>query len=241
MSLREQLDAYWRDASRRLGPERVQLFDAFVQSLATGGMLASCLKPGDRIPEFMLPSADGRLVSSSELLAHGPLVVSFFRGDWCPYCTLELKALQEALPEIEALGATLVAVTPDTGAALVSDQRRQNVSYCVLSDADNGVGMMFGVIYRVPDAIRELYLGFGLDLGARHGNAGWFLPIPATYIVDRSGIIRHAELEIDFRRRMEPADIIGKLREIAADDASGGETGGKIACPAEPDEGVEGR
>lgn len=241
MSLGDKLDAYWRDSARRLGPEVAQLFDTFVQNLAAGGMLDSCLKVGDRIPDFMLPSADGRLVASAELLERGPLVISFFRGDWCPYCSLELQALQEALPQIEALGATLVAVTPDTGAALASDQRSRALSYCVLSDADNGVGLQFGVVYRVPDAIRQLYLGFGLDLGTRHGNSGWFLPIPATYIVDRDGVIRAAALEVDFRRRMEPAAIIAALRAIAAQVGSGSESGGEVAGPAQPDEGVERR
>ena len=238
-SLRDKLEAYWRQSSRRLGPEVAQLFDAFVASLAQNGLLESSLKAGDLMPEFMLPSAEGKLISSRELLARGPLVVSFFRGDWCPYCNLELEALQEALPEIEALGATLVAVTPDTGAALVSPIKRKNLSYCVLSDADNGLGLQFGVVYRVPEAIRRLYLGCGLDLGARHGNVAWFLPIPATYIVGGDGVIRHAELELDFRRRMEPAAIIGVLREMARGDRSGGKPGGEVARPVEPDEGVE--
>ncbi len=219
MSLGDKLEAQKQAASQRLGPDVTKLFDAFVAALADNGLLAASLKTGDRIPDFMLPSADGELVSSADVLARGPMVLSFFRGDWCPYCSLELEALQEALSEIEALGATLVAVTPDTGPALLSAKQRHKLSYCVLSDADNGLGLQFGVVYRMPDDIRKLYLGFGLDLGARHGNVAWFLPIPATYIVGQDGVIRHAELEVDFRRRMEPATILEVLRGMRSPGA----------------------
>lgn len=214
MSLREKLEALWRTSPERVGPEAHRLFETFLQELAASGLTRSSLKAGDRIPEFMLPDAQGRLISSTELLEHGPLVVSFFRGDWCPYCSAELQALQEALPEIEAVGATLVAITPDTGSAFHKPARRHSLSYYVLSDTDNGVGLQFGVVYRVPEPLRAAYLNLGLDLGARHGNVAWFLPIPATYIVDRSGAIRHAELDTDFCHRMEPADIVECLKGL---------------------------
>jgi peroxiredoxin len=134
------------------------------------------------------------------------------------YWTLELKALQQSLPQIERLGATLVAITPDTGAALASAKRENGLAYEVLSDVDNGVGLMFGIIFRVPEAIRALYRRLGIDLGTRHGNStdGWLLPLPATYIVDRPGIIRHAEFDPDFKRRMEPAEIVRVVGDLAA-------------------------
>lgn len=239
MSLREKLDALWQESSARLGPDKHRLFEAFLEGLAANGMTAASLKAGEAMPDFMLPSSTGDLVASSELLERGPLVVCFFRGDWCPYCNLELQALQEALPDIATTGATLVAITPDTGTAFQSAVRRHDLGYLVLSDADNGVGLQFGVVYRVPDAIRDLYLKLGLDLEARHGNVAWFLPIPATYIVDRNGIIRHAELDIDFTHRMEPSEIVGMLRALQAEPGSGGEVGREVARPAQPDEGIE--
>src|SRR6266849_5707608 len=172
-----------------------------------------------------------------------PLVVSFFRGGWCPFCTTELTALQQTVPDIEVRGATLVAITPDTGAALAAAKRDNALAYEVLSDLDFGVGLQFGVVFRVPDAIRDLYRRLDLDLGARHGNAHdvWLLPIPATYIVDRRGVVRYAEIDCDFRRRMEPAAIVRVLDELRAEGRSGGD--GKlvdeIALPGQPDEGVK--
>lgn len=214
MSLREKLESLWRSSPERVGPDVHRLFETFLAELSASGVTQSSLKAGDRIPAFMLPDAEGRLVSSTELLERGPLVVSFFRGDWCPYCSLELQALQEALPEIEAAGAALVAITPDTGAVFHRPARRYGLRYHVLSDADNGVGLQFGVVYRVPDNLRAAYLKLGLDLESRHGNVAWFLPIPATYIVDCAGVIVHAELDCDFSHRMEPADIIARLKAL---------------------------
>ena len=243
MSLRDRLDERWQ-RTRKRSPETAQAYDALVETLAASGLTEASLKPGARMPDFDLPNVEGRFVASRALLERGPLVVSFFRGGWCPFCTTELTALQQALPEIEARGATLVAITPDTGAALASAKRDNALGYEVLSDLDFGLGLQFGLVYRVPDRIRELYRGFDIDLGARHGSAhdeAWLLPIPATYIVDRRGIVRFAEVDCDFRRRMEPAAIIRALDELAAAERSGGdgEVVREVARPGQPDEGVE--
>jgi peroxiredoxin len=215
--LREQLDEEWRRTGER-SPEIRSAYEALVRDLARSRLTDSALKAGEPLPEFELPNVEGRLIASAELVERAPLVISFFRGGWCPFCTLELRALQQASPEIKQLGATLVAVTPDTGAALALAKRNNGLGYEVLSDVDNGVGLAFGIIFRVPEAIRELYLRLGIDLGARHGNrtGEWLLPLPATYIVDRRGVIRHAELDPDFKRRMEPEEILRVLGEIAA-------------------------
>jgi peroxiredoxin len=216
VSLRDQLDEQWR-RTRERSPEIRKAYEALVAELARSGLVERAVKAGDAMPEFALPSAEGTLVSSADLLAHGPLVLSFFRGGWCPYCRLELKALQETLPEIEHQGATLAAITPDTGTAFAATKRANELGFKVLSDLDNGVGLTFGIIFRVPQAIKELYFRLGIDLGARHGNATgeWLLPVPATYIVDRHGMIRHAELDPDFKRRMEPNEIVRALSALS--------------------------
>jgi peroxiredoxin len=216
VSLRDELVEQWRQMRER-SPEIRAPYEALVRDLERGGVARSARQSGEAMPDFALPGVEGKLIAANELIERGPLVVSFFRGSWCPYCTLELRALQRSLPDIKRLGATLVAITPDTGAALASAKRQNELSYEVLSDIDNGAGLAFGLIFRVPEAIRSLYLRLGIDLGARHGNrtGEWLLPLPATYIVDRDGIIRHAELDPDFKRRMEPDEIIRVLGELA--------------------------
>ena len=177
------------------------------------------LKPGDAIPAFLLPNAEGRLVASDDLLAHGSLVISFFRGNWCPYCRQTLKALEAALPEIEAAGGRLVALTPDTGHHLADTKRAQQLSYEVLSDVDSAVGLQFGVLFRAPAAYREVLAGYGIDLAERHGNDGGFIPLPATYVIDRAGIVRYAFVDIDFTRRAEPSAVVAALQHIHDDSA----------------------
>ena len=179
---------------------------------------ARALKPGDAIPAFLLPNAESRLVASDDLLARGCLVINFFRGNWCPYCRQTL-ALEAALPEIEAAGGQLVALTPDTGHHLADTKRGQRLSYEVLSDVDSAVGLQFGVLFRAPAAYREVLAGYGVDLAERHGNDGGFIPLPATYVVDRAGVVRYAFVDIDFTRRAEPSAVVAALKHIHNDSA----------------------
>jgi len=195
----EKLQVAYRDLLSRLG--RAETGD-------------QALKLGDAMPPFILPDAEGRLVASDELLAKRPLVVNFFRGNWCPYCLKTLKALEASLPEIRAAGGQLVAITPDTGRHLTDTKRVQRLSYEILSDVDGAVGLLFGVLFRAPAAYREVLAGYGIDLAERHGNEGGFIPLPATFVVDRSGIVRYAFVDVDFTRRAEPAAIVAALTEL---------------------------
>jgi peroxiredoxin len=218
MLLAERLAQAKREWRSRLTPELADALESCIAHLEATRFTATSLKARDALPDFELPNTEGQIVSSRELLERGPLVVSYFRGDWCPYCDLELRALESALPEIEKLGGTLVAITPDTGAALASAKQKNKLSYQVLSDADNGLALSFGLVFRLPEAIQRSFLEIGIDLPSRHGNDAWFLPIPATYVVDRAGTIRHAELDPDYTHRMEPGAIVELLQRLAAED-----------------------
>ncbi|TPM88568.1 peroxiredoxin family protein [Mesorhizobium sp. B2-1-5] len=179
-------------------------------------VVSYALKVGDAAPDFLLPDADGRLHSSDQLRRGGPLVLSFFRGDWCPFCTAELCALQAAKEEFESVGATLAVVTPETGQFPRQLKRSLGLDLKVLSDVDYGVALSYGILFRVPDEIKAHYSGLGFDFGARHGSPVWMLPIPATYIIDTEGRIRSASVEPDFTMRAEPAQILASLRRAAS-------------------------
>lgn len=212
MTLNERLAKWWEETRER-APEVYAAYTQFVRELKAADISRHSLKRGDQIPAFTLPNAEGRLVHASELLCRGPLVLSFFRGGWCPYCRMELEALRDIHPAVTARGATLAAITPDTGSHFVHDKPGDGADFEVLSDVDNGVALLFGLVYRVPEFIRDLWLRLGIDLGVRHGNdtGTWLLPIPATYVVEQSGRIRHAHVDPDFRQRMEPAEILQHL------------------------------
>jgi peroxiredoxin len=169
------------------------------------------LKPGDRMPSFILPGAQGQLVASDELLDRGALVVTFICGNWCPYSLLALRAMEASLPRIEAEGGSLVALTPETGRHVADTQRVLELSYEILSDVDGTVGFQFGVLFCVPAAYRELLSDSGIDLAERHGNPAGFLSLPATFVVDPGGIVRYAFAETDLTRRAEPSDVLDLL------------------------------
>jgi peroxiredoxin len=190
----------------------------FVLWLKENGITDQVLKENDRAPDFILPDANGRLVSSLELREKGPLVISFFRGDWCPFCAAELCALQAALPRIHHLKANLVAISPDTGEFPRLLKRNLNLNKLqILADVDFGVSLAFGVIFSVPDEIRGYFRENGIDLPIRHGLPAWMLPIPATYVIDGSGIIRSAYVEPDFTLRQEPSAIVERLERLVGD------------------------
>jgi peroxiredoxin len=172
------------------------------------------------MPAFVLPDTEGGLVASGELLAHGPLVVCFFRGGWCPFCNATLAALEQARPEITAAGGTVVALSPDTASYNTETKRRLGLGFALLSDIDCAVGLQFGTVFLVPDAYLAVLKASGIDLVRRHGDDWHLLPMPATFIVDRSGAIRFAHVSGDITDRSEPADIALLVRGLA-DQAAG--------------------
>ncbi len=180
--------------------------------LGRNGIVDQVIAPGEIFPDFMLPSAEGQLVALSDVLARGPAIISFFRGEWCPFCRLMLAALTEALPEIEAAGASLLALTPETGGLPLTMKTYHGARFEVLSDVDSGVGLAAGVIFRIPVKYRAR---LGDKFPERHGNSGWYLPLPATFILATDGTIAWRFVDVDFSHRAEPADIVKAVRDLA--------------------------
>jgi len=207
--VRSELLATFSDADWRS-------YNHLVQWLRESDVVSRALTVGDIAPDFLLPDAEGRLHSSEQLRGKGPLVLSFFRGGWCPFCTAELCALQSAKDEFESLGATLAVVTPETKHFPRQLKRSLGLDLMVLSDVDHGVAVSYGVLFRVPDETKAHYSGLGFDFGARHGSRDWMLPIPATYVIDTAGRIRSAFVEPDFTIREEPSRILATLRQAAS-------------------------
>jgi peroxiredoxin len=183
-----------------------------VAELGRNGIVDQVIAPGEVFPDFMLPSAEGQLVVLSDVLARGPVIISFFRGEWCPFCRLMLAALTEALPDIEEAGATLLALTPETGGLPLTMKTYHGARFEVLSDVDCGVGLAAGVIFRIPNLYRA---SLGNGFPERHGNSGMYLPLPATFILATDGTIAWRFVDVDFSRRAEPADIINAVRGLA--------------------------
>lgn len=202
------------DLLAAFGPADWEAYEFLVNWIREHDVASRALNVGDTAPDFLLPDADGRLVSSEQLRREGPLVISFFRGGWCPYCTAELCALQAAKQEFEDLKANLIVLSPDTRDFPRAMKRSFGLDLLVLADVDHGVAMSYGVLFSVPEETRAYYSSLGIDLGKRHGSSMWMLPLPATYVVDRNGQIQNAFIEPDFTMRQEPIEILAAVRRL---------------------------
>ncbi|MGD8885731.1 MAG: redoxin domain-containing protein [Gammaproteobacteria bacterium] len=190
------------------------IIGAAMEKLMASDFGARALNVGDRIPHFTLPNASGEPVAIADYIAKGPVVLSFYRGGWCPFCNLEFKALSEALPAIRERGATLIGVSPELPDVAQQTVSQHNIPFEVLSDVGNEVIKQFGLLTYVYEEMRPLYLKWGLDVPAHNGDERWEMPIPATYVIDEQGVIRAGYVNKDYTQRMEPAEIIDALDKL---------------------------
>ncbi|MGQ9365039.1 peroxiredoxin-like family protein [Azospirillum sp. ST 5-10] len=221
MSLQDKLDAFKADFEAGKPPYSVprsviETMRRATAELVASGAAARALKAGDKAPEFTLKDPDGNAVSSAELLAKGPLVVSFYRGVWCPYCNMELQALQAALPAFQTFGAGLVAISPQTAANSRKSVRQNALQFPILSDPNNDVAAAFGLRFALPDYLVALYKGLKNDLAAFNGDPSWTLPMPARFVIGQDGTILYAEVNPDYTRRPDPEDLLPALRGARA-------------------------
>ena len=215
-SLADQL-AEFRAGFQQNVPEDVQnTMKAATDALDTSGITEQALTVGDMAPDFELPDATGKQVRLSELLKQGPVVINFYRGEWCPYCNLELRAFQALLPEFKQAGASLVAVSPELPDHSLSVSEKHSLEFAVLSDVGNRVSRQYGLVFTLDESLRPIYKNFGIDVSASNGDESYELPLPATYVIEPSGQIRYAFAEADYTQRAEPQDVLAVVRELAS-------------------------
>jgi peroxiredoxin len=216
LPLQGKLDAFKVEFDTRLAPPAaVKALHRSVDELIASGAESRALKAGDVAPEFILPDPDGKPVSSNVLLAQGPLVVTFYRGAWCPFCNLDLSALESARSEIEARGASLIAISQQTAPNSRKSQRQNGLGFPILSDHGGKIAAQFGVRWTLPDYLREVQKLLGADLTQFNGEDSWTLPMPARYVIAQGGTIAYAEVNADYTRRPEPSAVFQVLEQLA--------------------------
>ena len=215
-TLGAQLREYKQNFIQRVDPARVAVMEAATAALRATGIEQKALAVGDTVPPLSLPDALGRTVEMDQLWQQGPLVVVFYRGGWCPYCNLELRAWQHELDSLAQLGATLVAISPQTPDTSLSTAEKNELRFPVLSDSRLEAAKAFGVGFDMPAELVKLYSGIGHDLPVINGNGQWYLPIPATYVVGTDGHILYSCVESDYRERAEPAEVMAHVRKAVA-------------------------
>jgi len=185
-----------------------------LQELIAAGIAEKSLAPGNPFPAFSLPNANSDLRSLSSFLKKGPAVISFYRGAWCPYCNLELNALQQRLPEITDAGGQLIAISPQLPDKSIDQVNNSQLTFEVLSDIGNKLAKACGLVFTLPEPLRPIYEAWQINIPDYNGNNSFELPIPATYILDTDGIVRYAFAEMDYTRRLEPNIIIEQLESL---------------------------
>jgi peroxiredoxin len=213
-TLNEQIAETVAAFMSQLPPDTAAVVSGSFEKLAASNVGENAMLVGNRAPDFTLSNATGAPVSLYDVLKHGPVVLNFYRGGWCPFCSLELHALQSILPDMRALGANLIGVSPETPDNSLSTVEKQQLEFEVLSDKGNRVARDYGLLFAVYEEMRPLYLEWGFDLPAVNGDDSWEIPVPATYVIDTHGIIRAGYVNKDYTKRMEPDDILAALREI---------------------------
>lgn len=216
-TLEERLEVRAAEAAKKGDPAVRAEFAKGIEAVAESGMVEKAKQVGDKAPDFTLKDAKGGEVTLSKLLQQGPVVLTWYRGGWCPYCNIAMAAMQEKLPEFRKHGATLVALTPELPDKTLDTKQKNELEFEVLTDLNHGVAEDYGLVFELTPKVRELYKKF-FDLtefnGADAGDGR--LPLAATYVIDGDGVIRWAFLDADYRQRAEPAEIVAALEKLEA-------------------------
>lgn len=209
--LEAELNKFSASMSEQTPQDMARVLEAGMKTVEKSGVVQAAKQVGDAAPDFTLKNATGAEVNLKALLAKGPVVLTWYRGGWCPYCNLSLAALQKALPDFQAAGAQLVALTPELPDKAMTTAEKNGLKFEVLTDLNHQTARDYGIVYQLPANVAKIYKdAFKLDLAAFNGSAAGddMLPLAATYVIDQSGIIRHAFLTVDYRKRAEPSELV---------------------------------
>jgi len=213
-TLKQQTDAKIA-AGRQGNPAFMQGVDDIIKQAHAFQQGSNAITVGQKAPSFLLPNPQKQLIALQDLLNKGPVVVTFYRGSWCPYCNLQLKALQSRLTEIKTLGAELVAISPQIPDDSLTEDQISKMDFMVLSDQSAQIASQYGVAWEVPEfLLHHMREDRGLDLESINNGNATILPIPATFIIDKHGEVIWRFVDVDYRTRSEPEDIINVLRSL---------------------------
>lgn len=212
-TLQGALDAQKADWETRAPEQKKHIYNEGIQAVVDAGIYDQAKQVGDQAPGFALINATGNSVKLSDYLAQGPVVLTWYRGGWCPYCNLTLRYLQQSLSDFQAEGAQLLALTPELPNQSLSTAEKHELDFEVLSDVGNEVARKYGIVFKLTPEVAEIYQN-AFDLHAYNGDESDELPLAATYVIDPQGVIRYAFLDAEYRNRAEPEDILAALREM---------------------------
>ncbi|MEZ5827516.1 MAG: peroxiredoxin-like family protein [Hyphomicrobiales bacterium] len=214
-SLADRLQAF-ADAVREMGAIFQDSVDQLVARLREFEVGEHAPKPGEPMPNFVLPDEDGQLVSLESLLKAGPVAVTFHRGHWCPYCRINTKALAEAQDEVAAAGGQIAAIMPDRQHYTSALQEQSSANFPILTDFENGYALSLNLAFWVGDEMQRLMCEAGWDVAPSQGSDTWLLPVPATFVVGKDGVVKERFVDPDYRKRMAIEDLVAAIKAAKA-------------------------
>ena len=211
MSLLAELQVIKDRSAANIPKEKLDVMLDSTAALVKEHLSDKALKVGGQMLNFELPNVKGDTENLESYLNKGPVVISFYRGGWCPYCNIELKALQAILPQIKEKGASLIAISPETPDNSLTTSEKNSLEFPILSDIDNKVAKQLGLVFKMPQALQEVYSAFNLDVAKHNANTDYELPMPATYVLNTKGEVTYAFVAEDYTERAEPQEVLAAL------------------------------
>jgi peroxiredoxin len=213
MTLQKKLDQKKADFNAKAPAEKKRIYQEGIDAVVATGILEKAIQVGDTAPDFTLKNALGEKVSLYNQLKKGAVILTWYRGGWCPYCNITLHELQQELPNFKAAGAHLLALTPEVPDQSISTAEKHELEFEVLSDVGNVVGKNYGIVYTLTPEVAEIYqAAFGLH--QYNGDTSNELPLAATYVIDENGVVQYAFLDAEYRNRAEPSEILEAVKKI---------------------------
>lgn len=215
-TLEQKIKEYDAIKRTKVPGDVLAVMEGVTEALRASGLGQGAFVTGDQFPDFALPDQHGVVRPLSHYLAEGPVVLNIYRGGWCPYCNLEMQALNIALPEFVKRGVTLLGLTPEMPTTAQDTLTANELAITVLSDEGNRVSALLGLVFELPEVLRPIYERFGIDIPASNGDDSFTLPVPATYILGQDRVARYHFVNVDYTQRAEPTQLIAELDRLAA-------------------------
>jgi peroxiredoxin len=216
MRLQDELDGI-RDECYENTPGHIsRVRQEAIGDLVSSGIAERAIRAGDHAPGFRLRDPDGKWISSYDLLNSGPVLIFFYRGRWCPYCSLDLRAIEAVAQELRSSGASIVAVSQQSAHENRATERMHGLSFSSLVDRGGKLARAFGLRWKLSRELRAAELECGLDLAAVNGESSWTLTMPARYVISPEGIVEYADISADYTRRGDPTELFPVLSQIRA-------------------------
>jgi peroxiredoxin len=214
MALTKELSTFYNQFQETAPKEVISVINETLVNFKNTYDPAKAIQPGSAFPQFQLSDATGNKVSLNDLLAKGPFLVSFYRGEWCPYCNIELHALQKHLDDFGKRGVTLVAISPELPDQSLSTSEKLSLKFPVLSDVNNELAKQLGIVVTQPDSMQTVFDKFGVDWNKRYGNDQLEVPVPATILVDKDGIVRNSFVNPEYQYRLDPETALHWIDQL---------------------------